>query len=96
MIAKEINITHTGQILASFIIGLCLCLWTALNMKPAIGVAIGFIPFATLFIFICINKPAILLAITFMLNYLIMGIKCSFPRGAILETSAPRPALPRR
>lgn len=74
MIAKEINITHTGQILASFIIGLCLCLWTALNMKPAIGVAIGFIPFATLFIFICINKPAILLAITFMLNYLIMGI----------------------
>lgn len=48
MIAKEINITHTGQILASFIIGLCLCLWTALNMKPAIGVAIGFIPFATL------------------------------------------------
>lgn len=60
MIAKEINITHTGQILASFIIGLCLCLWTALNMKPAIGVAIGFIPFATLFIFICINKPAIL------------------------------------
>ena len=33
-----------------------------------------FIPFATLFIFICINKPAILLAITFMLNYLIMGI----------------------
>ena len=25
-------------------------------------------------IFICINKPAILLAITFMLNYLIMGI----------------------
>ena len=34
MIAKEINITHTGQILASFIIGLCLCLWTALNMKP--------------------------------------------------------------
>lgn len=40
MIAKEINITHTGQILASFIIGLCLCLWTALNMKPAIGVAI--------------------------------------------------------
>jgi len=58
MIAKEINITHTGQILASFIIGLCLCLWTALNMKPAIGVAIGFIPFATLFIFICINKPA--------------------------------------
>ena len=74
MIAKEINITHTGQILASFIIGLCLCLWTALYMKPAIGVAIGFIPFATLFIFICINKPAILLAITFMLNYLIMGI----------------------
>lgn len=49
MIAKEINITHTGQILASFIIGLCLCLWTALNMKPSIGVAIGFIPFATLF-----------------------------------------------
>ena len=41
MIAKEINITHTGQILASFIIGLCLCLWTALNMKPSIGVAIG-------------------------------------------------------
>ena len=39
MIAKEINITHTGQILASFIIGLCLCLWTALNMKPSIGVA---------------------------------------------------------
>lgn len=37
MIAKEINITHTGQILASFIIGLCLCLWTALNMKPSIG-----------------------------------------------------------
>ena len=74
MIAKEINITHTGQILASFIIGLCLCLWTALNMKPAIGVAIGFIPFATLFIFICINRPVILLAITFMLNYLIMGI----------------------
>lgn len=56
MIAKEINITHTGQILASFIIGLCLCLWTALNMKPSIGVAIGFIPFATLFIFICINS----------------------------------------
>lgn len=74
MIAKEINITHTGQILASFIIGLCLCLWTALNMKPSIGVAIGFIPFATLFIFICINRPVILLAITFMLNYLIMGI----------------------
>ena len=75
MIAKEINITtHTGQILARFIIGLCLCLWTALNMKPAIGVAIGFIPFATLFIFICINRPVILLAITFMLNYLIMGI----------------------
>ena len=74
MIAKEINITHTGQILASFIIGLCLCLWTALNMKPSIGVAIGFIPFATLFIFICINRPVILLAITFMLNYLIMGL----------------------
>ena len=33
-----------------------------------------FIPFATLFIFICINRPVILLAITFMLNYLIMGI----------------------
>lgn len=73
MIAKEINITHTGQILASFIIGLCLCLWTALNMKPAIGVAIGFIPLPR-FYFICINKPVILLAITFMLNYLIMGI----------------------
>ena len=49
MIAKEINITHTGQILASFIIGLCLCLWTALNMKPSIGVAIGFIPFCHAF-----------------------------------------------
>lgn len=30
--------------------------------------------FCHAFIFICINKPAILLAITFMLNYLIMGI----------------------
>lgn len=74
MIAKGINITHTGQVLASFMIGLFLCLWTALNMKPAIGIVIGLIPFAAFFIFICINKPTILLVITFMLNYLIMGI----------------------
>ena len=72
MIAKGINITHTGQVLASFMIGLFLCLWTALNMKPAIGIVIGLIPFAAFFIFICINKPTILLVITFMLNYLLM------------------------
>lgn len=30
--------------------------------------------FCHAFIFICINRPVILLAITFMLNYLIMGI----------------------
>lgn len=51
-----------------------LCIWTALNMKPTIGITIGLIPFFMFFMFLCINKPAILLGITFIVNYIIMGV----------------------
>lgn len=74
MIAKEINIFHKGEVFASLIIGLILCTWTALNMKATLGIVMGLIPVAMLFAFLCINKPAILLGITFIFNYLIMGI----------------------
>lgn len=74
MIVKDINITHTSQVLASLMIGLLLCIWTALNMKPTAGIIIGLIPFVTLFTFLCINRPIVILAITFILNYTIMGI----------------------
>ncbi len=74
MIAKEINITHTGQILASFIIGLCLCLWTALNMKPSHRSCNQGSYLCHAFYLHMHRQPVILLAITFMLNYLIMGI----------------------
>ena len=74
MIAKGINITHTGQTLAGIIIGLMLCIWTALNMKPTLGIAIGLLPSILLFVFLCINRPVVLLGITFVLNYIIMGV----------------------
>lgn len=74
MLTKEINITHRGQVIASLVIGLFLCTWTAFTMKPSTGIAIGLLPFAMLFIFLCINKPAILLGITFIANYIVMGI----------------------
>lgn len=74
MIAKDINIAHTGQVLASLMIGLLLCVWTVLNMQPTVGIIIGLIPFVTLFTFLCINRPVVILAITFILNYTIMGI----------------------
>lgn len=74
MVAKEINIFHKGEVLGSLVIGLILCTWTALNMKATLGIVIGLIPIIMIFIFICINKPAILLGITFILNYVIMGI----------------------
>ncbi len=74
MILREINIFQKGQLLATFTIGLYLCIWTSLNMQASMGMAIGMLPFTLLFIFLCINKPAILLGITFILNYIIMGI----------------------
>lgn len=74
MIAKEINFFHQGQVVTTLAIGLLLCTWTALNMKATLGVAIGLLPMAMLFTFLCINKPAILLGITFIVNYIIMGI----------------------
>lgn len=74
MIAKEINISHRGQVLTTLILGLLICTWTALNMKATLGVVIGLMPVVMLFIFLCINKPAILLGVTFALNYIIMGV----------------------
>lgn len=74
MITKGINTFHHGQVLTTLLIGLLLCTWTAFNTKATLGVAIGLIPVIVLFIFLCINKPAILLGITFIINYIIMGV----------------------
>lgn len=79
MIAKEINFFHQGQVVTILAIGLLLCTWTALNMKATLGVAIGLLPVAMLFTFLCINKPAILLGVTFIINYIIMGVNRYYP-----------------
>lgn len=75
MIIKDINILHKGEVLTSLVIGLMLCMWGSLNMKPTFGIIIGLIPFCMLFIFLCISKPTIILCITFILNYSIMGFE---------------------
>lgn len=79
MIVKELNITHSAQVLVSLIIGLFLCTWAAITLKPTLGITIGLIPFAILFVFACINKPAVILVITFVLNYIIMGFNRYYP-----------------
>lgn len=79
MIAKEINIFQKGDVMVFLIIGLILCTWTALNMKATLGIVMGLIPLIILFIFVCINKPAVILGITFILNYIIMGINRYYP-----------------
>lgn len=79
MIAKEVEFFNKGQIGVTLTIGLLLCTWTALNMKATTGIVIGLLPFAMLFTFLCINKPAILLGITLIINYIIMGVNRYYP-----------------
>lgn len=79
MTAKGINIFYWGQMLAVLIIGLLCCTWAALNIKATSGIIIGLIPFVMLCTFLCINKPVTLLGITFIINYLIMGVSRYYP-----------------
>ena len=79
MIVKEYNIFEKGINAIVVTVGLLLCIWTATTMKATVATAIGLIPFLLTFIFICIKRPTILLCITFIINYIIMGINRYYP-----------------
>ena len=79
MIVKEYNIFEKGINAIVVTVGLLLCIWTATTMKATVATAIGLIPFLLTFIFICIKSPTILLCITFIINYIIMGINRYYP-----------------
>lgn len=73
------NVFHQGQAAASLLIGLLLCTWAAFTMNCTSGTITGLIPLAVLFVFLCMNKPVLLLGVTFILNYVIMGINRYYP-----------------
>lgn len=79
MIVKEYNIFEKGINAIVVTVGLLLCIWAATTMKATVATAIGLIPFLLTFIFICIKRPTILLCITFIINYIIMGINRYYP-----------------
>lgn len=68
------TIKNKGSNIIILMIALLVCIWGILNFKYTFSLMIGILPFVFAFVFLCINKPAIILCITFAVNYLIMGI----------------------
>lgn len=67
--------SNTIIVLITFV----LCIWGVTTHQYTSSVMIGSLPFILILMCLCINKPAIILCITFAVNYLIMGINRYYP-----------------
>lgn len=68
------TIQEKGSNAVIVLIALLLCIWGVTTFQYTFSVMVGLLPFILIFTCLCINKPAIILCITFAANYLIMGI----------------------
>ena len=67
-------IKQKGFTMAIMVIVTLLCIYLSIKVQSGMGVALGILPFALIFTYLCILNQYIALVLLAVVNYFIMGI----------------------